>query len=336
MEPFLCAVASQAAQEDLIGTASPCDTFIFIECPEPWASKAFESTGIPETLRNFVQQLASKNRRFFLITAPRSRKTVRILIYQKHVGTFAGGYDGRELQVDSLEQSEVALQNYFQGKLSGKPIISHDIFVCVHGSRDKCCARFGRPFFHHALKQLDLASPSVPVRLWQVSHIGGHRFAPTAIHLPEGRFYGRLDTIAFQALLGRIQLRSGSDGILNCDSLDALIRTYRGWSLLPTPLQSLERDLLAASSGQWFFNQVAYKILGPSQDPGTATTLTKARLSVLSPNNLESTYEAHILKRPDQQLRLSCEAASPANSYQYRVTYCRPVAAVPTALACAS
>lgn len=59
------------------------------------------------------------------------------------------------------------------------------VLVCTNGKRDLCCAVRGRPV-------LDAAAAAEPDRVWEVSHIGGHRFAPTAIHLPTGQTFGRL------------------------------------------------------------------------------------------------------------------------------------------------
>ena len=57
--------------------------------------------------------------------------------------------------------------------------------VCTNGVRDTCCAVRGRPVAQSAYA-------AEPTRTWEVSHIGGHRFAPTAIHLPSGQTFGRL------------------------------------------------------------------------------------------------------------------------------------------------
>ncbi len=64
----------------------------------------------------------------------------------------------------------------------------HDplLLVCTHGRRDRCCALDGRALVR-ALT--DAGEPDV----WETSHLGGHRFAPTALVLPTGYLYGRLD-----------------------------------------------------------------------------------------------------------------------------------------------
>ena len=58
--------------------------------------------------------------------------------------------------------------------------------VCTHGRHDTCCAERGRP----VAAALAAAHPDLT---WEVSHIGGDRFAANALVLPHGLYYGRLD-----------------------------------------------------------------------------------------------------------------------------------------------
>ncbi|RNI24443.1 sucrase ferredoxin [Flexivirga caeni] len=61
------------------------------------------------------------------------------------------------------------------------------LLICTNGKRDVCCAVRGRPL------ALDLAGDH-PDAVWECSHTGGHRFAPTGIALPSGHTYARLTT----------------------------------------------------------------------------------------------------------------------------------------------
>ncbi len=60
------------------------------------------------------------------------------------------------------------------------------VLVCTHGSRDRCCGVLGGFIFAQLKRHL-------PETVWQVSHLGGHRFAPTAVCLPLGLMLGRVD-----------------------------------------------------------------------------------------------------------------------------------------------
>ncbi len=70
---------------------------------------------------------------------------------------------------------------------AGEPLFA----VCTNGSRDRCCAVKGRDLalaLHSTLDDPD-DEPSVV----EISHLGGHRFAPTMLVLPWGYTYARLD-----------------------------------------------------------------------------------------------------------------------------------------------
>lgn len=60
--------------------------------------------------------------------------------------------------------------------------------VCTQGTRDTCCARLGRASAH-ALSELPDQDAD---RVWEISHSGGHRFAPVLMAWPEGLTYGRV------------------------------------------------------------------------------------------------------------------------------------------------
>jgi hypothetical protein len=57
--------------------------------------------------------------------------------------------------------------------------------VCTNGRRDRCCALMGRPL------AAELAAAG-HAQVWEVTHLGGHRFSPTMLVLPYGYAYGRL------------------------------------------------------------------------------------------------------------------------------------------------
>jgi hypothetical protein len=68
----------------------------------------------------------------------------------------------------------------------GRPV-EHPLFlVCTHGKHDRCCALYGKPLFDALADQAD------EDWAWQVTHIGGDRFAGNVVVLPEGLYYGRV------------------------------------------------------------------------------------------------------------------------------------------------
>jgi (2Fe-2S) ferredoxin len=78
------------------------------------------------------------------------------------------------------------------------PVRENVYFVCTNGQRDLCCARYGLPTFAR-LQEL------VGARVWQTTHLGGHRFAPNVLALPQGILYGRVDVDEVDAFVTTIE-----------------------------------------------------------------------------------------------------------------------------------
>jgi (2Fe-2S) ferredoxin len=74
-------------------------------------------------------------------------------------------------------------------QLRGELLTGVIYLVCTHGKHDPCCAQHGRSV---ALSLTALR----PGRVWQASHLGGCRFAPTVLVLPLGLMYGRVSPTA--------------------------------------------------------------------------------------------------------------------------------------------
>lgn len=80
--------------------------------------------------------------------------------------------------------------------LNGVTAASEDgphLFICCHGKRDQCCAVKGRAL----VRELE----STRTFVWECSHLGGHRFAPTALLLPHGGVFGRLSHTSINSIL---------------------------------------------------------------------------------------------------------------------------------------
>jgi hypothetical protein len=137
-----------------------------------------------------------------------------------------------------------------------------DLVVCTHASVDACCGRLGYPLYR-AVR--DRIGSRHPVRVWRISSFGGHRFAPVAIDLPEGRFWGRLTPEAAIAVVDR----SGTPA--------DLIGHYRGWGLLDLPqAQAVERELLAEQGWSWIGREV--QAFSPDEPVGSTTDPVALRL----------------------------------------------------------
>ncbi len=308
MNNFFCADYSRQIGEDIIGSATNYQTYILVECPPPWASEAFHSKWIPENLRFLVEEVKSAKLpvSFLLIANDLSHKInhTTLLIYQKQEG-LSSGYDKQEFHLTNIEQVAGVVRKYLCGKNPGyevKNIVTRDILICTHGSHDQCCARYGNPFYFHAkntITNLHLEN----TRIWKSTHFGGHRFAPTAIDLPEGRYYGVLDSESFRAILTRT-------GDIQC-----LNQVYRGSGILPPALQILEKELILYYGWDWFNYKISGKILEQSLDNQTIL----GELTFEQPAGVLYTYQAKLLK--DEANSPHLKTACNAKQYSLIVKY---------------
>lgn len=72
------------------------------------------------------------------------------------------------------------------------------VLVCCHGRRDVCCGSNGTRLAAE-LEQM----PDREFRVWRTSHLGGHRFAPTALVLPEGTVWAYADAAFLNGVVNR-------------------------------------------------------------------------------------------------------------------------------------
>ncbi|MBS9386130.1 MAG: sucrase ferredoxin [Dolichospermum sp. BR01] len=311
MNNFFCADHSREIQEDVIGSATNHQTYILVECPTPWVSEAFNSKWVPDNLRILVADVkrAKLSIHFLLIANDKTHREEQttLLIYQQEKG-LSNGYRKQEFKLPNIEQVAGVVRKWLTGVSVDDEIASNttrDILVCTHGSHDQCCAKYGNPFYFHAQNTIfDLQLNHL--RIWRSSHFGGHRFAPTAIDFPQGRYYGVLDQDTFKSILTQT-------GDIEC-----LNKVYRGWGILPNPLQILERELMLRLGWDWFNYKVTGKILEKSLDNQTIL----GELSFEQPSGTLYTYQAKLVKDDikTQTLKGSCDASREVVYVKYAVS----------------
>ncbi|MCZ2202648.1 MAG: sucrase ferredoxin [Cylindrospermopsis raciborskii PAMP2012] len=310
MKNFFCSDYSRKIGEEIIGSATNYQTYVLVECPPPWIWEAFGSKWVPSNLQLLDRELKSKKLpiRLLLIAKEDSHKNqeTTLLIYHKPQG-LTKSYIKREFKLPNIDLVEGEIRKWLAGKNSNYEIQSkftRDILICTHGSHDQCCARYGNPFYFHAQKTI-VELQLEEVRIWRSSHIGGHRFAPTAIDLPEARYYGLLDQESLQAIL----CRAGDIKILD--------RVYRGWGLLPSALQVLEREIIYIQGWDWFNNKVSGKVLEQSMDNNTVL----AELSYENSAGCLYTLQAKLIKDTVKTriLKTSCHATEESLVVKYAI-----------------
>jgi hypothetical protein len=211
MEPRAYCSESNAG-EPLAGTADPVGAWLLLEYRPVWKAKAHDDNSLAPRTRQWLADALAGLARVGIRGRPQ-------FIRQPEVDSvhtrFLLGLPGRLLAFSGvgygfLESLDVAAIAADSAAAGGERVVAPQYFVCTNGQRDVCCARFGLPAYT-ALRE------RVGTRVWQVTHLGGHRFAPNVLVLPQGALYGRVtpaavpefvaavesDALAFPQLRGR-------------------------------------------------------------------------------------------------------------------------------------
>ena len=216
-----CSVEAEARDEPLYATASLVSAWLLIEQSGAWGPDALTESGFPSDIASELERRASG---------------VRILLIRNRVAPSGGrqffkAHSGGDGILPSMVAAplphpsdllDVDLKALANGDLGpGTPIDHPTYLVCTHGRHDVCCSDRGRPLYR-------ALSAVRPERTWEVSHLGGDRFAANLLVLPRGDYFGRLEPEDAESLAtgyetGRIDLAH-----------------YRGRSIRPRLVQAAE------------------------------------------------------------------------------------------------
>ena len=179
---FRCADAARIRADPPAGTAPPTRRWLLLEHPGPWRIDAVAGAGIDPAVLATLTERAGSVTRILLVRRPGriDRRAPRSWILAGlDTDTVTGQWRS---DIDLLDAADALIG-------ADSLAIEHPdavILVCTHGVHDVCCALRGRPV------AAALAS-RWPKLVWECSHIGGDRFAPNVVLLPDGFYYGNLD-----------------------------------------------------------------------------------------------------------------------------------------------
>lgn len=174
------------------GTALAPNVLVLAEVPEPWPKPAARQpvlaaltsalTGYPETTR-------------LLAAIPRAGTAPRIIAFHRS----ATGLVRREVPLDDAPEEALA-----RVMAADQPGVTEPVgegpttlLVCTQGTHDVCCGTDGAAFAAW------VGADRPGIELFRVSHTGGHRFAPTAMTLPDGRMWAQLDPVRLDGIIAR-------------------------------------------------------------------------------------------------------------------------------------
>jgi hypothetical protein len=161
-----------------------------------------------------------------------------------------------------------------------------ELFVCNHGSRDRCCATFGFRIYRELREVYANANPE-SLRVWRCSHLGGHRMAPTLLDFPEGRYYAFIESEDLSNLIDR----NGSFAEFE--------NQYRGWSRLSPLEQAAEHAVLQREGWAWTTNRMQSEVSPSGAGDGAVTV----RLTYTNGDSAcVGTFDVTVREAPERML----------------------------------
>lgn len=317
--PSFCSILAQEQGFDPIGTATPYDDLILIELPIPWAYRIWDSPLLPDDLAEFVaaEAKAREYRLRVLFIAPDEEYcqagAMRVIHFRRPEG-FSMRFQRTEyslpveempalIRAICLQPNELAAWQQYRQEVDPR---MRDLMVCTHGAVDVVCAKFGYPSF----KTLRTQYANETLRVWRVSHFGGHLCAPTMLSFPDGRSWAYITAEQAPHL------------VLHQGSPNDLYGNYRGWALMPRPFaQVVEREVWMREGWAWHECQVEGEVLDAHQPESEEEKALWAEVSLryTRPDGRSGEYRGRVVLGGTLDLRGSSKSEHPHPFAQYQV-----------------
>lgn len=250
-----CSVCARQAGLDPAGSAYAYDHVLAVEVPLPWPMSMYSEPGVlPQELLDMRALLTDAYNRgepmhvSAVAIAPDPAYSVagyrRVISYRRPEQPFAAFVQQEYLVAEAeigplcwaLLIEQAALPRFAAALVSSSGV--RDLMVCTHGAVDAACAKFGFPIYRHLRRLADTSADRL--RVWRVSHFGGHVFAPTLIDMPEFRYWAYIEREEAEYLA------------LRADDVQRLHGSYRGWAGFESALlQVAERDVFVRHGWIW-------------------------------------------------------------------------------------
>ena len=213
----------------MAGTAAAVDIWVLLENRHPWSAKALSDNRLSADLRHWLEhgtrQLAASGtdgkplavRPAFVRRASSDDRSTVML-----------ARDGALWRYDAASEAELTDIDLTRPDAAMRRETEPQYFVCTNGRRDLCCARLGLPAYRRLHER-------VGERAWKITHVGGHRFAPNVLALPQGVLYGRVQPEAVDEFVAAV------------DAGQLAVQHVRGRNALPAAAQFAETCLPASA-----------------------------------------------------------------------------------------
>lgn len=182
-----CADNSRAHGEPLLGTASRVRNWVLIQRDEPWGRDAVMHAALEDPLIHHLQPKLRRHRiRALLVRRPTLSPETGRRLFLVH-----SGLNEQWIQEVHAERAEEIPDDDLAAMVTGRRPSTGTrrdeplYLVCTHAEHDACCGRYGVAIAKHL-------TASRSEQTWEVSHVGGDRFAANLVCMPHGFYFGRV------------------------------------------------------------------------------------------------------------------------------------------------
>jgi len=287
-----CNVVAMEKGIDPAGSAGNFEDAVLIEHPFPW-KYSYAEMSLPDEMLKLLDIWMERYKETGvyghrpLLIAPDEAYSKdgfrRVIFFTKPDGLFAE-FDRVEYLVP-LEKMGELLWSWYEDRKSlsefdafmQKEDHTRDILICTHGAVDVACAKFGYPLYKHLRDN----AATDEVRVWRVSHFGGHLYAPTLMDMPEGNYWAYVDNSIGEQIINRT------------GKIDNLYGYYRGWAGTDRGfMQAMERACLMKVGWEWqsYAKQGEIISIDDTEDPQWADV----RIIYRDTDNQSGEYQARV------------------------------------------
>jgi hypothetical protein len=278
--PMRCSARSEELDEPMVGSVDQRVRWLLVEDRSAWGEKA-----VHDVLGADLEAAAKE-------------RAMRLLLVRRREGDPSADAVRRAFLVDT-QTGAIAVRSISDlGELAGLLDAAPEDFgarladpillVCTNGKRDACCALRGRAL-------VTALAADHAERVWECTHLGGHRFAGNLVCLPDGIVYGRVGPTDGPRLAAAYL-----DGHLD-------VAFLRGRSAWPAPAQVAEQ-VLRQASGVAGIGDVEL-VTADVQDGFAVVTLSAAG----------ATHRYELRSEAGEPRMISCRAESTEQPMHWRV-----------------
>lgn len=281
---------SQEGTGPIIGNAPETRRWLLLEYRGPWGPKVIPYSSLSRGVKDYLQHLtqAIPQMKVLFIKQPARKEIPGLKLY-----LFDCSNSPKLASIDLTEHDDllkIEVEKFFSTAPDMFSLSKEELYlICTNGKKDRCCAKFGLPFYSGLCSRFGES-------VWQCSHFGGHKYAPTFMHFPTGNCYGRLKLTDLQRF---------STGVANGDNPAAIFRGRIGIAKVAQAAEFFLQKSLEQPLG------IRFNLSAITEKPGNIFEVVL--------ENMNQAYCVQVIRKEGPEEISSCRKAVPGPTWQHEL-----------------